>query len=112
MNKRILITTLVAAGSLAALSMTAAAGQATAAQPAATPAGQAAAPAKVTPRAVPPLDSHQCIRDTGSHIRRAKGECLPVAGRSYGQEDVQRTGAQDVGRALQRLDPSVTVHGH
>jgi hypothetical protein len=35
-----------------------------------------------------------------------------VAGNSYSQQDLQRTGATDVGRALQMLDPSVTVRGH
>ena len=63
-------------------------------------------------RAVPPLNSRQCIRDTGSHIPPPKGQCLPVAGNSYSQEDIRRTGATDVGRALQMLDPAVTVHGH
>lgn len=63
-------------------------------------------------RAVPPLDSRMCIRDTGSHIPPAKGKCLPVAGNSYSQQDLQRTGATNVGQALQMLDPSITVHGH
>lgn len=62
--------------------------------------------------AVPPLDSRSCIRDTGSHIPPPKGQCLPVAGNSYSQKDIQRTGATNVGQALQMLDPSVTVHGH
>lgn len=63
-------------------------------------------------RAVPPLDSRSCIRDTGSHIPPPKGQCLPVAGNSYSQKDIQQTGATNVGQALQMLDPSVTVHGH
>lgn len=63
-------------------------------------------------RAVPPLDSRMCVRDTGSHIPPPKGQCLPVAGNSYSQKDIQRTGATNVGQALQMLDPSVTVHGH
>lgn len=63
-------------------------------------------------RSVPPLDSRQCIRDTGSHIPPKKGQCLPVAGSSYSQKDIQRTGAINIGQALQMLDPSVTVHGH
>jgi len=70
--------------------------------------GQRAKPA----RSVPPLGSRNCIRDTGSHIPPPKGQCLPVAGNSYSQQDIQRTGATDIGRALQMLDPSVTVHGH
>ncbi|HEX7368930.1 MAG TPA: hypothetical protein VF284_01440 [Rhodanobacteraceae bacterium] len=63
-------------------------------------------------RAVPPLDSRQCIRDTGSHIPPPKGQCLPVAGNSYSQQDIQRTGATNLGQALKMLDPSVTVRGH
>lgn len=62
-------------------------------------------------RAVPPLDSRHCIRDTGSHIPPPKGQCLPVAGSSYSQEDIRRTGATNVGQALQMLDPSVRVSG-
>jgi hypothetical protein len=61
---------------------------------------------------VPPVNSRQCIRETGSHIPPPKGQCLPVAGNSYSQQDLQRTGATDLGRALQMLDPSITVHGH
>ncbi len=62
-------------------------------------------------RAVPPVNSRQCIRDTGSHIPPPKGQCLPVAGNSYSQRDLQRTGATDLGRALQMLDPSVRISG-
>lgn len=53
-----------------------------------------------------------CIRDTGSRIRVKKGHCLPVAGRSYSQQDLQRTGETDLGSALQKLDPAITVRGH
>jgi hypothetical protein len=59
---------------------------------------------------VPPLDSRYCIRDTGSHIPPAKGKCLPVVGTTYTQQDLQRTGASNIGQALQMLDPSVRVH--
>lgn len=52
-----------------------------------------------------------CIRDTGSRIRPRAGHCLPVAGRSYSHEELQRTGQIDTGRALQMLDPSITL-GH
>lgn len=63
-------------------------------------------------RSVPPVNSRQCIRETGSHIPAPKGQCLPVAGSSYSHDDLQRTGATDLGRALQMLDPSVTLRGH
>ena len=62
-------------------------------------------------RAVPPTDSRMCIRDTGSHIPPPKGQCLPVTGNSYSHQDIQRTGATNVGQALQMLDPSVQVRG-
>jgi hypothetical protein len=61
---------------------------------------------------VPAPGSRNCIQSTGSHIPPPKGQCLPVAGNSYSQQDIRRTGATDVGQALQMLDPSVTVHGH
>lgn len=79
--------------------------------PATAQAGNHAA-RQATQRSVPPLDSRQCIRDTGSHIPPKKGQCLPVAGNSYSQQDIRRTGATNIGRALQMLDPSVTLHGH
>lgn len=63
-------------------------------------------------RPIPTPGTRQCLRDTGSHIPPPKGQCLPVIGSSYSQEDIQRTGATNVGQALQMLDPSVTVHGH
>jgi hypothetical protein len=61
-------------------------------------------------RPVPPVNSRQCIRETGSHIPPPKGQCLPVAGNSYSHDELQRTGAVDLGRALQMLDPSVRGH--
>lgn len=50
-----------------------------------------------------------CVRSTGSRIRRDDGECLPVAGRSYGESELDRTGATDVGQALSAIDPSISV---
>lgn len=52
-----------------------------------------------------------CLRDTGSLIPAKKGQCLPVTGRSYSREELQRTGTQNNARALQMLDPSISV-GH
>jgi hypothetical protein len=57
-------------------------------------------------------DDRQCLRSTGSLIPPKPGQCLPVAGRSYGPEDIRRTGARTTAEALQMLDPSVTVRGH
>jgi hypothetical protein len=52
-----------------------------------------------------------CLRHTGSLIPARKGECLPVVGRSYSGEELRRTGTPDTARALQMLDPSISV-GH
>lgn len=52
-----------------------------------------------------------CLQQTGSLIRAKKGTCLPVAGRSYSADDLRRTGTPNTARALQMLDPSVSV-GH
>lgn len=54
----------------------------------------------------------QCIRDTGSLIPAKKGECLPVAGRSYSKQDIDNTGETTLGPALERLDPAITSGGH
>lgn len=50
-----------------------------------------------------------CIRTTGSHIRRTGDACQPVAGRAYGKSDIDRTGANDMGRALATMDPSISI---
>ncbi len=60
---------------------------------------------------VPRPGNRNCLRDTGSLIPAKKGECLPVAGRSYSGEEMRRTGMQNNARALQTLDPSISV-GH
>ena len=115
MNKRLLCTTLFALCggvvlALPAFAQTAEPGNAKNQSTTATTSNQK--PATPGPRAVPPLGSRQCIRDTGSLIPPPKGQCLPVAGSSYSQEDIRRTGATSVGQALRMLDPAVTVHGH
>lgn len=63
-------------------------------------------------RQVPAPGSRNCIRDTGSHIRRHDQACLPVNGNSYSHEDLERTGNPNVGQALQQLDPAVQISGH
>lgn len=114
MKQRFLITALVAVIGAYAISSTAFAQQPANDQAAGTSAStQSTAKAKhADARANPPTDSRNCIRDTGSHIPPPKGQCLPVAGRSYSQQDIQRTGANNIGQALQQLDPSVTASGH
>ena len=52
-----------------------------------------------------------CLQSTGSLIPPRKGECLPVAGRSYSGRELRRTGATDTAHALQMLDPSISL-GH
>lgn len=61
-------------------------------------------------RVIKPGDPN-CLRDTGSLIPPKKGECMHVVGRSYSGDQMRRTGAQDNARALQMLDPSISV-GH
>lgn len=61
-----------------------------------------------------------CLRETGSRIvardnaRVAAGKapargarCVSAHGRSYGRDDLDRTGGMDVADALRRLDPSI-----
>ncbi len=53
-------------------------------------------------------DSEFCVAETGARIRvRAGRDGCRFVGRSYGADDLRRTGESDVGRALQRLDPSI-----
>lgn len=53
-----------------------------------------------------------CLRDTGSLIPPKKGACLPVNGRSYSGDQLRNTGTNNNARALQMLDPSISVGGH
>jgi hypothetical protein len=117
MNKQLLVTALLALCGGAALASPALAQSSptnapTPTQATAATSNQSATSTQNSKRAVPPLNSRMCIRDTGSHIPPPKGQCLPVAGNSYSQKDIQNTGANNVGQALQMLDPSVTVRGH
>ncbi|HWU77997.1 MAG TPA: hypothetical protein VN043_15980 [Rhodanobacter sp.] len=52
-----------------------------------------------------------CLQHTGSLLPPKKGECLPVVGKSYSGAELRRTGTQNTARALQMLDPSISV-GH
>ena len=51
-----------------------------------------------------------CSLPTASRIPGKPGDCYASPGRTYSQEDVQRTGQTNVGDALHLLDPSITVH--
>lgn len=82
----------------------------TATPPAAKPA--ASASARTAARSAPAQhvrDQRHCLRSTGSLIPPPKGQCLPVAGSTYSQQDLERTGTNNIGQALQMLDPSVTL---
>jgi hypothetical protein len=50
-----------------------------------------------------------CLTDTGSRIPARPSQCRGI-GRSYSNEDLQRTGSTSAGDALSLLDSSVTVH--
>jgi hypothetical protein len=112
--KKLIFASAFALAGAAAFAMPASAHTADQAQTGAATTAQTATghPQANQQHSVPPVNSRQCIRETGSHIPPPKGQCLPVAGNSYSQQDLQRTGATDLGRALQMLDPSITVHGH
>jgi hypothetical protein len=51
-----------------------------------------------------------CSVTSASRLPSKPGECSATPGRTYSQEDVQRTGQTNVGDALQMLDPSINVH--
>jgi hypothetical protein len=56
------------------------------------------------------LSDRHCIRYTGTHLaKREKDQCTGAVGRSYDREDIERTGEVDIGRALERLDPSISI---
>lgn len=59
----------------------------------------------------PQPGDRNCIQSTGSLIPAKPGTCLPVAGRSYSNQDIRNTGQPTIGPALQQLDPSITVSG-
>jgi hypothetical protein len=48
--------------------------------------------------------------ESGSRIPAKAGNCPSYPGRSYSQQDIDRTGQSQVGDALQMLDPSISVH--
>ncbi len=50
-----------------------------------------------------------CVKDTGSRVAPKTGPCANF-GRSWSGDDLRSTGEADVGDALQKLDPAVTIH--
>jgi len=67
-----------------------------------------AKPVAPPPQAKPAAVDPHCLHDTGSRLPVKPGTCSGV-GRSYGADDVSRTGAVTAGGALGLLDPSVSV---
>jgi hypothetical protein len=61
--------------------------------------------------ALAPAPTPGCVADTASRIPVKEGDCAGF-GRTYTQQDIQRTGQPDTAQALRLLDPSLTVHGH
>lgn len=116
MNKSKLVLTLAAACGMGIASAAAVAQQATNVQATSQPAAIATQPAAANKaeaqHAVPPVDSRMCVRATGSHIPPPKGQCLAVNGSSYTRQDIDRTGAANLGQALRMLSPAVQVSGH
>ncbi|WP_426271000.1 hypothetical protein ACN9MB_05160 [Dyella kyungheensis] len=66
---------------------------------------------QVASKKPPQPGDRNCLQSTGSLIPAKPGTCLPVAGRSYSNQDIRNTGSPTIGPALQQLDPSVTVSG-
>jgi hypothetical protein len=81
----------------------------TVAKPSGSP-GTASKTADADRRLIKPGDRN-CLRSTGSLIPPKKGDCLPVAGRSYSRDELRSTGAIDNAHALEMLDPSISL-GH
>ncbi|HEY5849576.1 MAG TPA: hypothetical protein VIT62_02240 [Lysobacter sp.] len=58
------------------------------------------------------LTPYNCLQYTGSRIRTAdrksgKPACNQGPGRTYGRDDIARTGQTDLADALRHLDPSI-----
>lgn len=83
----------------------------------------AASKVQVEAKAVRPGDARasedpNCLRYTGSRLgtaeprraRRSGGtRCVNASGRSYDREALDSTGENDPARALQKLDPSISI---
>ncbi len=57
------------------------------------------------------ISKSDCIKETGTRIKRAKDKkgCNGLPGNSYDRDDIERTGANTAGEALERLDPSIRI---
>jgi hypothetical protein len=61
------------------------------------------------PAATAATKDSNCLSETGSRLPAGKAGCRGY-GRSYSDQDIQRTGSTNAGDALSLLDPSITVH--
>jgi non-ribosomal peptide synthetase component E (peptide arylation enzyme) len=48
-----------------------------------------------------------CVRDTGTRVKRTDDQCVNVAGRSWSKDDIDRTGQVNTAEALRQLDPTI-----
>jgi hypothetical protein len=76
--------------------------------------GACAAPTAVAPQAavaatVPQSPTANCRAQTGTRLEGRSAGCV-ANGRSYSDTDISQTGAVTAGRALELLDPAITVH--
>lgn len=56
------------------------------------------------------MDTPNCLHQAGTRIvNKDKHACVNAAGRSFSGKDIRRTGANDVGRALELMDPSIQI---
>jgi hypothetical protein len=62
------------------------------------------------PAATAATKDSNCLTETGSRIPPAGKAGCRGYGRSYSDEDIQRTGSTNAADALSLLDPSITVH--
>jgi hypothetical protein len=69
-----------------------------------------AGPPRSETRSAAAAPTQPCVPETASRLPMRPGVCSSAPGRSYSNQDLERTGHTDVGDALQMLDPSITVH--
>ena len=56
------------------------------------------------------VSTSRCSRESASGVSTPGNECSASPVRTYSHDDVERTGQINAGDALQRLDPSISVH--
>jgi hypothetical protein len=61
------------------------------------------------PAAVNDAAHRTCMHYTGSRLIMKPDQCSASPGRSYSQQDIDRTGHSTVAGALRNMDPSLTI---